>query len=292
VVIDNDSVRIRTSDSCQVCAGETAPYCTKSSYGVTWQVLKCLSCGHGFVVNRPTSEQLSKIYTKAAGSEEEAFALPSEWESDRNARTMASTVARLTNERGLVLDVGSGCGVFSYHLHKKGFSPVLLDYNQLAERSAAQIPGARFVWAGFEDFASEQPFSAILMSQSLEHALNPLTWLRRAADMLQPGGLLAIALPNFRGVYRLLGARDPFICPPFHLNFFTPVSMRLALRSAGFDVVRLDSHSNVANVSSHSIRRRIIGRSWNSLSWILNATTAGIMLRAFGRRAGGKYRAH
>jgi 2-polyprenyl-3-methyl-5-hydroxy-6-metoxy-1,4-benzoquinol methylase len=216
---------------------------------------------------------------------ESALVLRDEWDSNRDARNMASTVARLTTERGFVLDVGSGSGVFSYHLQKEGFSPVLLDYSQLAERSAAQLSGGTFIKCGFEEFTSNQQFSAILMSQSLEHALNPLTWLRQAAKILAPGGLLAVALPNFHGVYRLLGARDPFICPPFHLNFFTPMSMRLALQAVGFDVVHLDSLSNVTNSSSHGLGRRVVGHTWNSISWVLNATTAGIILRAFGTRA-------
>jgi hypothetical protein len=48
--------------ACMICGGTTQPYCTKTGYGSTWQVVRCVSCGHGFVANRPTVEQLTNIY--------------------------------------------------------------------------------------------------------------------------------------------------------------------------------------------------------------------------------------
>ena len=66
------------------------------------------------------------------------------------------------------------------------------------------------------------------MSHVLEHSLQPLDWLKHAWKLLSDDGILAIALPNFGGVYRFLGERDPWIIPPVHLQFFTPRSLRQA----------------------------------------------------------------
>ena len=71
------------------------------------------------------------------------------------------------------------------------------------------------------------------MSHVLEHSLRPLDWLAHAAKLLSPDGILAIAIPNFGGIYRFLGERDPWIIPPVHLQFFTPRSLRRALESSG-----------------------------------------------------------
>jgi hypothetical protein len=113
------------------------------------------------------------------------------------------------------------------------------------------------------------------MSQVLEHALDPSDWISRAARLLSPGGVLAIALPNFVGVYRLLGVKDPFLCPPIHLNHFTPASMRLLLERSGLRVVRVCSESRV-DPGSAQLARSL----WNVLSRPLAVTARGVMLWA------------
>src|SRR5205814_10170100 len=115
-----------------------------------------------------------------------------------------------------------------------------------------RVPGATFRLCSLEQFAqdalNQSPplnFSVIVMSQVLEHALDPLDGLGRAGELLAEDGVLAVAVPNFAGPYQLLGSRDPFLTPPMHLNFFTPRSMRLAMESAGLRVVKLASRSEI-----------------------------------------------
>lgn len=213
-------------------------------------------------------------------------------------------VCRLSPPAGDSLDVGSGDGYFSYHLSRRGFRPWMIDLDPRAERAAAKIPGARFRLSTFEDFADHYretggtpnsgtpaggtSLSVIVMSQVLEHALDPLDWLRRAAGLLAPDGVLAIAVPNFAGPYRLLGPRDPFVSPPIHLNFFTPRSMARALRASGLRPVAMDSRNEIYNGGpggGQSFRRRFAGRLWNLMSPPLNRTRYGIILRAFARPA-------
>ena len=69
------------------------------------------------------------------------------------------------------------------------------------------IPNSTFQRREFEDLTEESgPFDVIVMSHVLEHSLHPLDWLKHAAKLLSPEGILAIAIPNFGGVYRFLGS--------------------------------------------------------------------------------------
>lgn len=99
----------------------------------------------------------------------------------------------------------------------------------------------------FEDFdAPQESFSAILMSQVLEHVHDVNLWTRRAFELLRPGGVLAIALPHFgSGLRGVLGERDPFISPPEHLNFFTGESLRLLLLRHGLQPGRTEYRSRI-----------------------------------------------
>ncbi len=265
--------------SCLVCGGVSRPYTTKIAHGASWHIRVCRECGLGFVSNRPTLEELSQIYstfdhlpTRSEGPDAERHP---------DASAFARRIARLTNERGKALDVGCGYGEFSHHLVREGFGPVLLiDFDARKEIARTIVPNSEFRRCAFEDIRAEDgPFSVILMSQVLEHALDPMDWLRRARELLTPGGVLAIALPNFTGVYRLLGTRDPFLIPPIHLNYFTNRSLREAMERAGVRPIETASRSTVAGSG-------IAHKLWNSVARALDPTTRGIVLWAFGARAG------
>src|SRR6185436_16557697 len=126
-----------------------------------------------------------------------------------------------------------------------------------ARCAVERVPGSTFYACTFEDLTDPGPYDAIVMSHVLEHALDPAAWLGRARALLAPGGVLAIALPNFGGVYRLLGSRDPFIIPPVHLNYFTARSLGLALRAAGLEPTWTGSCSTVNTGDPTRLLRRV-----------------------------------
>jgi hypothetical protein len=58
--------------------------------------------------------------------------------------------------------------------------------------------------------------------------------------LLVPGGVLAIALPNFGSIFRLiLQENEAYICPPAHLNFFTRKNLSRLLEKKGFVVQKV-----------------------------------------------------
>jgi SAM-dependent methyltransferase len=189
-------------------------------------------------------------------------------------------VCRLTSGRGRSLDVGSGDGAFSLHLHRRGFSPTMTDLDPRSELVKDRIEGSRFYPCLFEDMTDMGPYDVIIMSHVLEHSLDPIAWLRRAEQILSPGGVLAVAVPNFGGVYRLLGTKDPFINPPQHLNYFTAKSLSLAMRAA--KLTPKVSSISLVNASHPSLAKRAIAHTWNLGAVILDTTTRGIALTAYG----------
>jgi 2-polyprenyl-3-methyl-5-hydroxy-6-metoxy-1,4-benzoquinol methylase len=273
---------------CPICRGETRPFCRRHANGREWQIDQCRSCGHGFVSNRPTLDELAAIYSS---DDEEPPEMPLDEDELRNKRDcidLARCIADLTDERGATLDVGCGGGGFSYHLAKLGFTPnVLNDFSPASARVIKYLSEAEFHQGAFEDLKHRGPFSVIVMSQVLEHTLDPADWLLRSRRLLSPNGVLAIAVPNFAGLYHLFGTRDPFIIPPRHLNYFTPRSLRMAMEQAGLRVIKMDSRSRI-KVSGHfrphgiAVRRALAG-CWNLASGVLNPTTRGVILRAYAR---------
>jgi SAM-dependent methyltransferase len=204
---------------------------------------------------------------------------------------LARRIASLTPARGKTLDVGSGGGSSSFCLHQAGFGGphLLIDFDPRAAFAVEEIPNSSFERRAFEDLTEESgPFDVIVMSHVLEHSLHPLDWLKHAAKLLSPQGILAIAIPNFGGVYRFLAERDPWIIPPIHLQFFTPHSMRRALESSGLRVRKIASRSYVTLDPVDrklALKSRLIRRAWNALALgVLNQTARGIVLHAYASR--------
>src|SRR5438874_1947978 len=281
---------------CPICGASSRPYCDKYRHGYTWHLFRCEVCGHGFVSNRPTAELLAEIYGKddqshLAWNPEDITAHAHEQRPDCSA--LVAQVVRLAGQRGPSLDVGAGDGAFSYHLARQGFVPTLIDLDPRARQAARALNFANFELTTFEDFSDRalaaspaRRFDVIVMSQVLEHALDPMDWLKRAAQILTPEGVLAVAVPNFGGLYRLLGARDPFIIPPIHLNFFTPASIRLAFSKAGLNVCGVRSISRIGLSRRGGIKglaRKMMQAGWNVASRPLNWTARGIILQAYGK---------
>lgn len=270
---------------CPACKAPAAFYTSKTAYEQAWDLHRCSTCGHGFVANRPTPEVLNRIYSETDTHLPMDEPASTEADAQRHAANpVVETICKLSGRRGDSLDVGSGSGIFSYHLQRKGFRPVMIDLDPRAEKAAASIAGGVFRRSSFEDFSHDKPFAAILMSQVLEHSLSPISWLTKARTMLSQGGVLAVALPNFAGVYRMLGQRDPFIIPPIHLNYFTRDSLDRMFTAAGLRAAKFCSNSQV--ITRHptrhfSAKRRIGGAVWNALSPVLNPTTKGIILEGY-----------
>jgi 2-polyprenyl-3-methyl-5-hydroxy-6-metoxy-1,4-benzoquinol methylase len=70
-------------------------------------------------------------------------------------------------------------------------------------------------------------FDAVSLFDVLEHLIDPVRTLKLAVDLLVPGGIIFLYVPNYDSASRLLmGADAHFIWPTHHLNYYTPTTIR------------------------------------------------------------------
>jgi hypothetical protein len=100
--------------------------------------------------------------------------------------------------------------------------------------------------------------------------------------------VLVVALPNFNGIYRrLLGARDPFVVPPAHLNYFTPRSLKTLLERHGLSVARTDW---ISRIPGQALERRfkalapVANIAARTTFALIDAMRLGVILNAYARR--------
>lgn len=149
---------------------------------------------------------------------------------------------------GSLLEVGCGTGPLADGFENAGvrWSGIDIDGGNVAFARAQGVPVER---CDFLDYDGPR-VDVVCASQVLEHVLQPRRFLERARELLTPGGLLHLDVPNHNGltarVRKLpLPIREyGFLQPPHHLVAYPPRSLRLALESTGFDVLLLEARSN------------------------------------------------
>jgi SAM-dependent methyltransferase len=133
---------------------------------------------------------------------------------------------------GPVLDIGCGNGALLDALAARGREAIGL------ERSASRSDVRELEIVGFDERAGQ--WAAIVFWHSLEHLPQPALALNRAAELLAPGGLLVLALPNRRSWQaRAFGDRWLALDLPRHLVHLPDTVVIAGLSERGLRVERV-----------------------------------------------------
>ncbi len=77
-------------------------------------------------------------------------------------------------------------------------------------------------------------YDAVVTLATLEHVQDPLAYLRAAAALIRPGGMLLLTTIDMTGLMpRLLGRRWAQVAPPHHLYYFEQAHLAKYLERAG-----------------------------------------------------------
>jgi 2-polyprenyl-3-methyl-5-hydroxy-6-metoxy-1,4-benzoquinol methylase len=214
-----------------------------------------------------------------------------------DAKRMIATIRHLMAGRyklsRRLLDVGSGYGFFSREAVSNHFEVVAIDLGENERQIAGLVSGIEPMPTAFEDLELDLfSISVVLMSQVLEHAWDVKAWVSKAWQLQEDDGILVIALPNFGSLQRIiLQEKEPYICPPEHLKFFTPGALTKLLEQNGFVV---ETIQHVSRVPRNTIRKRVPGivaplalPLWYSVTTalrIVDVMRLGSIINVYGRK--------
>lgn len=104
-----------------------------------------------------------------------------------------------------VVEVGCSNGRnIALPLAEQGYQVTGVDIHEpsIAYASAQNtFPNVRFICQDFTDFASDEFFDVVVLSDILEHVEDPLHIIRTATKHLAPGGMVLVCIPNGYGPY-------------------------------------------------------------------------------------------
>ncbi|MGH6994866.1 MAG: class I SAM-dependent methyltransferase [Stellaceae bacterium] len=182
------------------------------------QLFECRATGYRFW--RPASiagdERFYRYLTRQ---------LPDYYHAERWEYPFVQRLAALPDR---VLEIGCGRGFFLRSLEGRVADAIGIEFNRAAiDDKVTQFP---IVDSAIEQVAAAAPerFSLVCSFQVLEHVVAPDTFLAACIKCLRPGGILALATPNYASAM-LARREDAFDLPPHHMGHFSaPVYERLA----------------------------------------------------------------
>ena len=176
-----------------------------------------------------------------------AATLVAEWKA--SLRSASGTPAPGgPSDCGRVLDVGCGRGHLLTAMARRGWECYGTEVSAFRgdERLETPGPGRITVWRGaLEDLPLEDAcFDAVSIWHVLEHVNDPSATLRTIARILKPGGVLALAVPNYSSVQRIVFGRHWFhLDCPRHLYHFRKHLLLEWLDEHGLRVAKVGTFS-------------------------------------------------
>ena len=207
-----------------------------------FSVLRCPDCGLGHTWPPVPSSEIGSWYPETYyGKENVRFNVVFErmthlfqWQ---RARVLHNRVPR-----GPVLDVGCGRGFLLNFLRSLGYEPHGIELSEHAAWHARNRLKLDVMTGDFLSMPHQaERFHAVVFWHTLEHFSQPVEAVARAVELLKPGGLLAIAVPNFASLQaRLFGRYWFHLDIPRHYWHFTTKSLEQLLTHHRLRVVQLD----------------------------------------------------
>ncbi len=230
--------------SCNLCGSDDRqPYCPENGLGL----VQCRQCGFVYVSPRPVAEELYALYgeTYFHNNESSVVGYTDYIRDEPNIRRTAQRRLKHLEQfvqPGRLLDVGCATGFFLDEARKRGWQVEGLDVSSFGVEYAQ----SNFGLTAHHGTLTELPFEAgaydlVTMWDVIEHVPDPTAYVRRAAELLRPGGVITLATPDVESLpARLAGRRwVGYKLSEEHIYYFSVQTLSKLLADAGFEVVNV-----------------------------------------------------
>jgi 2-polyprenyl-3-methyl-5-hydroxy-6-metoxy-1,4-benzoquinol methylase len=261
---------------CVSCGGEKITYWGQKNFQYTegtkqqeFQIYRCESCRTGFLNPPPHVQLLKSIYQYSGQALTKAITLEDVLARETQFPNCKVDAERMSHNAdwfnisgyGKALDIGSGFGFYTQALRKLGYRTVSINPGKYENEVFKNLNGDEPLDLLFEEYKSSEQFGVVIMSQVLEHLLEPDQAINKVAGLLASGGILACAVPNYDSILvKLFGTKDnACLWVPEHVNYFTENGLRTLVERNGFSVVKIEQITRIP-FNALSKRLRLKGR--------------------------------
>lgn len=212
--------------------------------GQALHLVECRNCGLVYMNPRLTERAVERFYdTVYAASAAEMF------ESDQagQVRYYLDALSRLVRvPQPHLLDIGCGAGQLLIQAQARGWRIDGAELSAYAAQHASRALGIPIHHGDFRAMGLRPgSLDAVTLIHVIEHVRAPVDFLRDAAALLKPGGVLMFDAPNVESaearLARWLGQPwRGFIIE--HLSYFRPALLRRLVRDLGLELLVIDGY--------------------------------------------------
>ena len=254
-----------------------------------YHVVQCINCDVYFVAPQITfnSNQWSNLYNN------EYFSSQSNWLINKRIKELSDRFDQASDylqyDDITFLDIGAGEGKALIEALNRRWKVTGIDIvdNRLDPAKQKEI---KFIVANFLEYKlPENYFDFIYVDSVLEHVLNPREYLVKIKQILKPGGIVYIGVPNedslFNDVrkvaFMLIGRKNisvkikPFDSP-YHVIGFNRKSLSYIFNKLNLKIVHMKNIGRKFDFLSHVPNQRGF---WISLIFLLPIEFIGKILR-------------
>jgi SAM-dependent methyltransferase len=211
-------------------------------------VVVCSVCGMAFSNAAPSREAMDAYYASQLEFRTDLNALPTgavtlSWHDARLEATATAISTRLPDHGARVLDIGCGSGALLAHLRARGFENLTgVDPSPSAVASGRAI-GLDLRLGTVTDLPADlHGFDLVVLSHVIEHLSDPGTALDVAREVLLPGALLYVEVPDAKRLSQYV--RLPFLeFNTEHVNYFSNMTLTGLAARHGFELVDVEGKS-------------------------------------------------
>lgn len=218
-------------------------------YGFAFR--RCQDCRTLYMCPRPTPQIMAGYYGNSDNYRfwaQHIFPASEENRRERIHRPMLSYIVAACERHGVarktLVEVGPGFGTFISLARESGSFESVIAIERTPEMAkACRDRGVLVIERAVEDVSPEEVGEAdVLVSfEVIEHLFDPGAFLRSAARLVRPGGLLVLTCPNGEGFdTAMLGALSGQVDSE-HVNLFNPDSLSGLLNRSGFEVLEKET---------------------------------------------------
>jgi hypothetical protein len=224
---------------CSLCGGPTVRALTSRDRNREvddgqFEYRRCETCGTVQLAQPP--DDLGRYY------DEEYHGVPTADELRTRAAAEHHKVDLLTAHvaPGRLVEIGPSFGAFAFAAKAAGFDVVGIEMDRRCCDYLSGTVGVTAINSASPEsvLPTLPPSRAVAMWHVLEHTGRPFTLVERAAQNLEPGGVLAIAVPNPESLqFRVLRSRWAHLDAPRH-QFLIPLETLVGhARECGLELV-------------------------------------------------------
>lgn len=232
--------------------------------------VRCNTCGLVYINPHPAIGDLLKVYSPGLKewTRVETY-IDKKIDLFKNYLTKVEAV----KEKGKILDIGCGIGLFLKIAREKGWDTYGVDVSCKDIEYAKRNYNLNVFKGTIEDANYPNDFfDVITMWDFIEHITDPLSCLKEVRRILKNDGMLFILTGNIESKEaREKGVYWPFLGGSTHLVFYSPQTIRKILDIVGLKVIKLSSPKKsrvfTAKVVMNFIRspKKILGLMKNDL---------------------------